>query len=365
MPDTPQVDPSAPDPAQTEQPAAEVAIVDDGSSLGASDKPEGGGFGPALRDLVPVGIGPVAAKEFADYLTGLRFAILLLLIGISSLAAVYVAGQAIREVAFQAQGAQYVFLGLFTVSGQGLPSFVSFVAFLSPLLGVALGFDAVNSERSLGTLSRLVAQPIHRDAVLDGKFAAGITTVSLTLTVLMMLVGGLGLVMVGVPPTGEELLRLLIFLLLTVLYVGFWLALAQLSSVVFRQAATSALAVIAVWLFFAIFASLLVGLAADALAPLGDNPTVAEQLDHEQISDALNRLSPITLYSEATTPLLNPGVRSLGVLLPEQVDRAVNAPLSVGQSLLLAWPQIVSLVALVVVCFAVSYVLFMREEIRA
>jgi ABC-2 type transport system permease protein len=40
-------------------------------------------------------------------------------------------------------------------------------------------------------------------------------------------------------------------------------------------------------------------------------------------------------------------------------------PLSLGQCLLMVWPHLVSIVALTAVCFAVSYVKFMREEIRA
>jgi ABC-2 type transport system permease protein len=315
--------------------------------------------------IMPVGIGPVARKEFADHLSGLRFGILMILIGVASVAAVYAAGSAIRDVASQTSSIGSPFLNLFTVSSQGLPSFLSFVSFLAPLLGIALGFDALNSERSQGTLSRLISQPIHRDAVLHGKFLAGLGVVSLALTALVAIVGGVGLVLLGVAPSAEEIGRLLVFIILTSLYVGIWLALAQMFSVLFKQAATSALASIAVWLFFAIFASLLVGLLANGLAPQGANPTDAQVLRHAQITSTLERVSPITLYTEATTALLNPNIRSLGVLVQEQVDRALATPLGFQQSLLLVWPQIVSLLAIVILCFAISYILFMREEIRA
>jgi len=40
-------------------------------------------------------------------------------------------------------------------------------------------------------------------------------------------------------------------------------------------------------------------------------------------------------------------------------------PLSLGQSILLIWPHITSLVSLSAICFAISYVLFMKQEIRA
>ena len=59
---------------------------------------------------------------------------------------------------------------LFTVSDGTLPSFVLFINFLGPLLGIALGFDAVNSEQNKGTLSRMLSQPIHRDCIINAKF---------------------------------------------------------------------------------------------------------------------------------------------------------------------------------------------------
>jgi ABC-2 type transport system permease protein len=80
---------------------------------------------------------------------------------------------------------------------------------------------------------------------------------------------------------------------------------------------------------------------------------------------SLSRISPSTLYEDATIVVLNPQVRSLGFLFPAQVDRAMPAPLPLEQSLLLAWPQLTWLIALTAAAFAVAYVSFMRQEIRA
>jgi ABC-2 type transport system permease protein len=310
---------------------------------------------PSSRTLLAVGVGPVARKELADHLSGL----------VTSIASVYAASTAIREAASTATPGQSAFLALFTESGQSLPSLLSFVIFLAPLLGIALGFDGLNSERSQGTLSRLMSQPIHRDAVLHGKFLAGLGVISMALTAVVVIVGGVGIVLLGTVPSIAEVGRLIVFIIITTIYVGFWLALAQLFSVLFKQAATSALASIAVWLFFAIFATLIVGLIVNAVAPAGGTATDAQVLRHEQLNTELNRLSPASLYDDATTALLNPNVRTLGVLVYEQIDRAVVGPLSFSQSLVLVWPQIMSLVGLVLLCFTVSYILFMREEIRA
>ena len=69
---------------------------------------------------------------------------------------------------------------------------IALAALLVPLVGIAFGFDGINSERAQGTLSRLLAQPIHRDDVINGKFVAGIAVIALMLTALVVLVDGAG-----------------------------------------------------------------------------------------------------------------------------------------------------------------------------
>ena len=79
----------------------------------------------------------------------------------------------------------------------------------------------------------------------------------------------------------------------------------------------------------------------------------------------LLRIAPSQLYSDATTTLLMPSVRSLGPVTMEQMAGAVPAPLPFKESLMIVWPQVSGLLAATVVCFAVSYLLFMRREIRS
>ncbi|MBX5477390.1 MAG: ABC transporter permease [Clostridia bacterium] len=311
------------------------------------------------------GVIAVTRKELADHFGSLRFLILLGLIALSGLTALYLAAQTIRANAADASSTGFVFLLLFTSSGSSLPPFTALLGFLGPLVGLALGFDAISSERARGTLSRLVAQPIHRDAIINGKFLAGLTTLVVMFTSILALVGGLGLILTGVAPTSEEIARLIAFLVVTVLYVAFWLGLAILFSVVFRSAATSALTGVALWLFFSVFLGLLAGMVADAVAPAGDNPTIAEALRHAYWEQDLSRLSPTTLYSEAVSALLSPAVRTVGPIVITQTIGMVPGKLSFGQSLLLIWPQVAGLLAATALCFGLAYVYFMRQEVRA
>jgi len=308
------------------------------------------------------GLWVVVAKEMADHLTSVRMRILEVLIVLTAAGTVYAA---IRNLQNTVGQDPFLLMKLFTTAQEPLPAFVGFLGFLIPLIAIALAFDSVNGEFSRRTISRVLAQPIYRDALLMGKFLAGLFTLALVLTVIWLLIIGAGIVGMGVPPSGEEVARSLWFLLASVFYGGIWLALAMVFSIVFRQPATAALACIAVWLFFTVFWEILVGMAAPMLRPVQFG-SVEEILAQAQLELALSRLSPNTLYSEVMLALLQPTVRSVGLVLPIQLHGAVlGTPLPLHQSLLLIWPQLTGLIAATILLFAVGYVLFQRREIRA
>ncbi|MDD3839972.1 MAG: ABC transporter permease subunit [Clostridia bacterium] len=303
-------------------------------------------------------------KELADHIRSKRFLIIVVLITIVGIASIYSAASGIQK-AVEQEGNEFVFLRLFSSSGGSLPSFISFISFLGPLIGLSLGFDGINGEMARGTMSRLLAQPIHRDAVINGKFLAGVSVLSIMTFSLGTAVGAIGIIITGVPPSGEELARILIFLIFTVIYMSLWLAVSLLFSLIFKQTATSALAGIALWLIFAIFIGLLAGLVADAMFPVNQNADAIMSMKNQRTRQFINRISPVMIYNEVVITLLNPGVRVLGPIFSEQLDMAISGALPLGQSLLLIWPHLVTLIAATLICFSISYVIFMREEIRA
>mgnify|MGYP001431439079 CR=1 FL=1 len=325
---------------------------------------------PDDRKARRAGFRALYNKEMRDYFRSMKFLIVLALIVVLGLSSIYGAFNSIQEAVSSGKATDNMFLSLFTTSytwssGVSWPSFVWFMMFLGPIVGLALGFDAINGERSRRTLSRLLAQPIHRDAVINGKFFAGVTVLAIMVFSLGFVISGAGIVMLGLVPTLEELLRILIFLFFTTVYMSLFLAVSLLFSLLFRHMATSALMGIAVWLFFALFMGLLAGLISGVLFPVTDSSSTLDQLHNYQCEQAINRLSPATLYSESVVTILDPSVRTLGVVLTTQLQNAVVGNLPLGQSLLLVWPHLTGLIALTMICFAVSYVYFMRQEIRA
>ena len=308
------------------------------------------------------GLSTVALKEAADHLTSARMHLVVLLVLLTAVGAIY---GAIGEIKNTVSEDPFLFLRLFTTAREPLPSFVSFLGFLLPLVAIALAFDAINGEYGRRTMSRILAQPIYRDALLTGKFLGGMLVLAIVLLTLWLLMTGLGILLLGLPPSGEEVLRGVAYLLCSLAYGGVWLAVALLFSTLFRSSATSALAALSLWLLFAVFWSMLTPLVAGALAPIDPlDPMTA--VHHAEITQIVSRISPNTLYGEMTLALLDPATRSLGIVFLSQLQGALmGAPLPFGQSALLIWPQLAGLVAAMVLVFTIAYVTFQRQEIRA
>jgi ABC-2 type transport system permease protein len=304
----------------------------------------------------------MVSKEISDQVRSWRFIIMAALIALTCLGSLYTALAQFGKHSGSAEDA-FFFLNLFTLSDGTLPPFTVFISFLGPLLGISLGFDAINSEQNRGTLSRLLSQPIYRDYVINSKFVADLIVISTLFVALGLLVLGSGLIALGIPPTPDELSRLVFFILISIIYVAFWLNLSILFSVIFRQAATSALSGIAIWLFFSIFYSMIVDLLARAMAPKG-MLSEGQVVQFQNFVLGLMRFNPSQLFSDATITLLMPSVRSLGALTMEQLEGALPTPLPIGQSLLMVWPQVTGLIAGSILLFGLGYYLFMRREIR-
>jgi ABC-2 type transport system permease protein len=316
-------------------------------------------------------------KELANHFGSVRFMILLAVVFMVALLGVFLAGQGVRDVLGQG-GATYLegraFLTLFTAPG-ALMSLLAFMSLFGPMVGLVLGFDAVNRERNQGTLSKILSQPIYRDEVILGKYLAGLVTVSILFTALGLMLVGLGLMGVGLVPTADEVLRLLAFLVLSIVYVGFWLALAMLLSIVFRSVATSALAAAALWILMSFFVPVFGQAAAGALVPLDDpqNPRADELAAFDRVSRVIALASPPSLFSEASTMLLDPTHRgsqqALRISTMSRLDQFLlnrfQGVLSINQSLVLVTPDLLALLAFHLGVFLLSYLAFVRQEVRS
>jgi ABC-2 type transport system permease protein len=217
-----------------------------------------------------------------------------------------------------------------------------------------------------------VSQPIYRDVVINGKFLAGVVMITVMMVSIVLVITGLGLIVLGIVPGFEEIWRIFIYLLISIVYISFWLGVAILFSILFRSTATSALAALAIWIFFSFFVSMGVNVLANAFASESADVSSEAMIRRAKIVRAFVLTSPMELYTDATATIIDPTRKhtrsfiSMGPGPLESLSMARFAgPLPIGQSILIVAPYIISLIALTVVCFAISYAVFMRQEIRS
>lgn len=316
------------------------------------------------------GLFAIYKKELADHFSSYRFVILFALIAMISFITSYMAGISLRENLEGIAKPKFVFLMLFNTTG-ALFSMVQFVAFFGPLIGLVLGFDAINRERAHGTLIKLISQPIYRDAVINGKFLAGITTITVMLISIILIISGFGLMLLGIVPGIEEIWRLAIYLVISIFYISFWLGISILFSISFKNIATSALASVALWIFLSFFISMGASVLADTVAPVDQKESVGPDalLKNVRVKEAVSLFSPMVLYSDASSIIVDPTrktTRRLVLMGPmEQISASrFQNPLPLGQSIIVVYPHLVALVAITLICFAISYLVFMFQEIR-
>ena len=305
-----------------------------------------------------------------DHFSSIRFLLISALIVMVGVIIASMVGMDIQEESKGVAKPTFLFLWLFTSTGK-LFSFVQFIGFFGPLIGIFLGFDSINRERVSRTLSKLLSQPIYRDSVINAKFLAGAALIAIVLVAIVLIISGLGIRLIGVVPGSEEVSRLVIYLIISILYISFWLGISILFSVVFRSTATSALASLAVWIFFSFFVSLGAGFLANAVAPVsqsGTGMTLEVVEKHEKVMRVTSYVSPMNLYNDATSTILNPMRKAtkltfVGPMEQLSMSRFQN-PLPLLQSLVIVIPHLISIVAITVLCFGICYLVFMRQEIR-
>jgi ABC-2 type transport system permease protein len=182
---------------------------------------------------------------------------------------------------------------------------------------------------------------------------------------------GLAIPMLGFGPTMTEASKMVVLTLLTIVYLVFWMCLGILYSVLTKRPSTSIMASIATWLTFSIIVTILASVVAGFLVPLpgtdfregGDRIKLKDEYmealqQRNAVISTINKISPTNLYEEAASDIL--GVAGGFALVKQEFQRT----LTLGEALAANWANIAAIVVGLVICFAGSYMMFLRSEIR-
>jgi len=252
------------------------------------------------------------------------------------------------------------------------------MSYFVPVIGVALGCDAVSGEREKGTLKIVLAQPVHRDTFVTGKFVAALLAISLAVLIASLVNVGGSIVILGVTPTGEDIVRLVLFMLFSIVYAMSYYGIAILLSTVSKRTTQSVIMSVTLWAIFTFAIPIIASLVAYMYRPITGierigpgnvtrpfrNVTSPEEIRRivEQmrgraaITEAINSITPNYHFTRITQYILN--------ISGGFMQGGVNLRVSIYQGLISAWPHILVLILVACITLVASYIIFVRQEVR-
>jgi ABC-2 type transport system permease protein len=276
---------------------------------------------------------------------------------------------------------------------------------LGMVLGIAMGFDQITKEKESGSLKSVLSAPVYRDSLINGKTIGSMACLAAAVGIMFLVTIAI-MLFYGVVPSLDDLVRIGLFFIASILYCTAFFAIAMLTSAVSRSSAMAVILAIGI-----VFALLIISFAssiasffiADSMlgpAPAPEytpvtpvytigtgelnstvpvaTPTSNPTSDYYnkkgklqmQISDVLNIISPA--YDYMGIGSMYPGIAQalLSREKPTDYYTALYVPysrptqVSLLDSLSYAWVKALALIVETLLAFALSYVLFMRADVR-
>jgi ABC-2 type transport system permease protein len=326
----------------------------------------------------------VASKEFSDIVRGKRFLILVIVFGLVMAMAVASVYLRVVQAAQQAGGIAMPrgFLGLAAYN------LITTMSYFAPIIGLALGCDAISGEREKGTLKITLAQPVFRDTVINGKFLAAFMAISLAIIIASIADIGGSVLTLGITPTIDDIARLLLFMLFSILFAMTYYGLSAFLSTVSKRTTQSVIISVMLWAVFTFVIPIIATLVAFSLTPPSVRPfqnvtrpfqNATSRQEYERLIEAMRRQSAIIETIQSVTPNYHfnrvaqyvlqayagirigaGGIGAGGVAQGQAGTRNV----SILESLIFAWPNILVLTVATIITFIASYIVFIRQEIR-
>ena len=301
-------------------------------------------------------------------------------------------------------GNQYQMPSLMTI----FYSVMTSLSLVGMALAVAIGFDLISKEKEEGSLKSLLSHPIFRDSVINGKAiaAAALLTVAIAITFLVMVAI---MLFEGVVPAGDDLARLVAFFGATLLYCIVFLGISIMVSTLVKNSTMSILCILGIFLI----AYSLPGISSDLVnIVIGPSPqwpinpsyinvppngtvtidgrtiTADEAMQinnqnqqqnqilqqeaqnasnaywkkNQDIASMINIVSPVGDYQDLTGAIVSNQKPYDPMSNGNVIFRQTKIPL--WDSLGYKWGSLVALIVMAFATFAISYVAFMRTDIR-
>ncbi|MBU4077547.1 MAG: ABC transporter permease [Euryarchaeota archaeon] len=289
----------------------------------------------------------IAQKEFADNIFSPVFLVLLITFTLIIFSFSYMNG---LEAGRFTKGSTLLMAGF---SGVAM-----IIGFFSPLIGIALGFDAIVREQKSGSLNVLLTHPVFRDNIIIGKFLGAMITLALVLGISTVVSISSLLLLLGGTVSGIELSRLFLFIGVTFFYSLIFLGISVLLSTVVKEAADSLVYNVVIWLgLVAVFGAITAGLAIIFTGqPIRIGSTSFE------LALNLAKVSPLYHYAEAIAGQGYVGWEGIG-FEPSAIKGILDTRFTLVQWFSEFWMNLTVLIATPIILLITAFIAFLRKDI--
>ncbi len=238
--------------------------------------------------------------------------------------------------------------------------FVNYIGMVGALLAIVLGNTAISKEHKNGTMRLILTRGVFRDTFMNGKLIGNLSVlVGITLLTEIITFASLFTVS-GVTLTSNDIVRLLLFFLMSFLYMTFFMVLSMGVAVISSKGSRALLITVVVWLILSfVFPQIGDTMDMDNQIPGGffssmgmtrDQETqVLQQFKfYETLRNGIEEMSPTKHYERMSFALLNvkPGFET-------------NTP---WQVVVMKWVDLLGLIVPTVGLWLLSYIAFLKRE---
>ena len=349
------------------------------------------------------GIFVVAKKEFLDHVMSKKFMVILAILMIISLLAMHQGVESYNKLldSYKERTAE-IEEHPEVMPPRGMPEKPSILfvfqmmsmlfGILGAILAIAIGFNLISGEKESGSLKSLLSHPVFRDTIINGKALGGMGALGFAMLVMTLLSIGI-LMMLGIMPTGDEFVRILVFMGFTLLFMFSFFAIALMCSTVAKnstRAITYTLVIFIVISFVMPISGSFVGmrLAGDmpeypgmARQEINESEGGVSEEEQERIQEEFQEWwdkvigvkemfsigDPKSNFEKVSSAVLNPGFQLSSVSFGSSSTTRITgsrAETSIFEALGMVWKNLLVLLVFPVIMFAIAYVKFMRMDIR-
>ena len=349
------------------------------------------------------GIFVVAKKEFLDHVMGKKFLVILAILMIISLLAMHQGVESYnKQLDSYKERTAEIEEHPEVMPPRGMPEKPSILfvfqmmsmlfGILGAILAIAIGFNLISGEKESGSLKSLLSHPVFRDTIINGKALGGMGALGFAMLVMTLLSIGI-LMMLGIMPTGDEFVRILVFMGFTLLFMFSFFAIALMCSTIAKnstRAITYTLVIFIVISFIMPIAGSFVGmhLAGEmpeypgrAIHGINESEGGISEEEQERIQEEFQEWwdkvievkemfsigDPKSNFEKVSSAVLNPGFQSSTVSFGSSSTTMITgsrAETSILKALGMVWKNLLVLLVFPVIMFAIAYVKFMRMDIR-